>query len=108
MSAEPLCCRAQGVHDNTDNTYSMHTIPNCSQASVPEGDFTGHWINSKAGNPAKDCYIHAPGQDPNQGCSIGSDPSASAKPYGAPFNAAGGGVYVMLWEYEKPTKVPKE
>eukprot|EP01044_Picomonas_judraskeda_P006983 COSAG03_NODE_726_length_6073_cov_7.166388_1_plen_97_part_00 len=95
------------MHNNTDNTFSMHTIPNCSQASVATDDFTGHWIDSKAGNPATDCYIHAAGQDPNQGCSIGSDRSARPKPYGAPFNAAGGGVYVMLWEYEKPTAVPK-
>lgn len=101
--ANRACHGTQGVHTNTDNTFSMHTIPGCSQQSVSESSFNGHWINSKTGNPATNCYIKYPGQDDNQGCSIGSNPEDSPKPYGAPFNAAGGGVYVMLWEYSKPT-----
>ena len=40
------------------------------------------------------CYINAPGQDSNQGCSS-KDPRTNS--YGKEFNAMEGGMYAMEW-----------
>jgi hypothetical protein len=98
----------EGVNLNVDNTFTLHTNPGCSQLSTPDSDFSGHWITNKNGTQnATNCYVRFPGQDVNQGCSVSSPPDrAGAHTYGDPFNTAGGGVYVMLWDYQKPPSKP--
>ena len=102
----------EGVNVNAANTYTLHTDNKhggCSQLSSPTSEFSGHWITNKIGTQnATNCWVDYPGQDHNQGCSVGAPPTDPLGPhsYGAPFNAAGGGVYVMLWDYTKPSGPP--
>lgn len=89
----------EGVNRDTANSFTLHTTPGCSQASTRDSSFSGkRKLNKNQTASATDCYIHAPGQGNNQGCSIGAGDVSGT--YGAPFNSAGGGVYVMLWTYD--------
>ena len=49
-----------------------------------------------SGQPAANCDVKAAGQGDNEGCPI--DAPAASKSFGAPFNAAGGGVFAFLWD----------
>lgn len=64
---------------------ALHTSDGCS--IVKTDHFSGS-VNSK------NCYVNAPGQEANQGCSITADGTGT---YGNGFNAVGGGVYATEW-----------
>jgi hypothetical protein len=84
---------------NTDSKIAttLHTGDGCDQASEDISTFTGKWSDNN-GSPNDNCYIYAPNQYSNTGCSIvGQDNSV-----GAAFNnnGVGGGVYALEWDTE--------
>jgi len=54
------------------------------------------WDTGRQGRPATDCYVSAPDQWPNQGCTQRGPEST----VGPAFNAAGGGTYAAEWDPE--------
>ena len=74
----------EGVNDQTTNSMSLHTSANCT---VDANGFSGNLTTPN-------CYIKAPGQPDNSGCSISS---FNPKSYGVQFNEGGGGIYAMEW-----------
>ncbi|KAH9948669.1 concanavalin A-like lectin/glucanase domain-containing protein [Amylocystis lapponica] len=91
----------EGVNLNTQNLGSLHTMPSCSMAQ--ERLQTGQTVSTN-------CDVNV---NFNQGCGV-SFPGAS---YGAPFNNAGGGFFVMVrtqqdgvriwfWSRSDPTTPP--
>lgn len=82
-------------HNSSSGFVTLHTSKGCSQKGMNAGQsFTETWENGADGTPADDCYVHAPGQWNNQGCSQ-SAPDASAGPV---FNARGGGTFAGEWD----------
>ncbi|GAA6020804.1 hypothetical protein JCM11491_004658 [Sporobolomyces phaffii] len=79
----------EGVHMTTMNTQSYHTTMGCSMQRT---GFTN--LFTLAGDLKYDCDAYAAD---NQGCSTRDTSTIS---YGAPFNAQGGGVFAVLWNYE--------
>jgi len=69
----------EGVNKLTVDQSTLHTNTGCVMTSENSSLFTGKWAS-------KNCLG-------NNGCGI----VGSANSYGAPFNAAGGGVYVCEW-----------
>jgi len=83
----------EGVNTQVEDQTTLHTNEGCSQQS--EGSpFTGHWAVGSNGKPATNCWVGAPGQYGNQGCSILNSNGAS---FGTPFNAKGGGTFALEW-----------
>jgi len=95
----------EGVHNMTGNAMTLHTGPGCTVQNST-GDFVGTLKTD-------DCYVAAPGQSPNSGCSISSQhavQSSTGSQQGATprfvataghdFNAHGGGVYALVWTSE--------
>ena len=82
----------EGVNTQTADQTTLHTSFGCDQ-STEGSPFTGHWA-SGINKLATNCWINAPGQDTNQGCSIISGDPAS---FGTPFNAKEGGVVALEW-----------
>jgi hypothetical protein len=76
----------EGINVMTVDHTTLHTNNGCTMEHESPSLFSGSFVS-------KNCYVNAPGQAANQGCSI----SAAANTYGAPFNSAGGGVYVTEW-----------
>ncbi|KAI6170988.1 putative endo-1,3(4)-beta-glucanase [Aphelenchoides bicaudatus] len=75
----------EGVNNGTRNAMTLHTSDGCT---INRGtDFLG---NVETTN----CYINAPGQYSNQGCSFTANRDNA---YGRAFNQAGGGVYATEW-----------
>lgn len=74
----------EGVNLNTENQMTLHTSDDCT---IQNSGFSGNLVTSN-------CYVDAPGQSTNQGCSI-QDPSEAS--YGAGFNSNGGGVFATVW-----------
>nr|ANC68156.1 endo-beta-1,3-1,4-glucanase [Evansstolkia leycettana] len=74
----------EGVNQQTNNAMTLHTNEGCT---IDNSGFTGTLVTSN-------CWINAPGQSTNAGCSIDSTSSQS---YGTGFNNAGGGVYATEW-----------
>jgi hypothetical protein len=82
----------EGVNTGTVDHTTLHTSNGCDMSHEDPHLFSGSW--AKDGNTVADnCYIKAPGQSANQGCSIIGSPNS----FGAPFNEGGGGVYVAEW-----------
>jgi len=82
----------EGVNTMTNDHTTLHTNDGCDMSHESTSLFSGTW--AKDGNTiASNCYVKAPGQSANQGCSI----TAGQNSYGAPLNANGGGVYVTEW-----------
>ncbi len=83
---------------NTDSVAAttLHTSDGCDQSSESTSSFSGYWSNTN-GNPNDNCYVYAPGQYSNTGCSIISGKSSSV---GSSFNNNGvnGGVYALEWD----------
>eukprot|EP01089_Gocevia_fonbrunei_P014312 TRINITY_DN3896_c0_g1_i1.p1 TRINITY_DN3896_c0_g1~~TRINITY_DN3896_c0_g1_i1.p1 ORF type:complete len:313 (+),score=67.57 TRINITY_DN3896_c0_g1_i1:198-1136(+) len=77
----------EGVNKATTDLSTLHTSNGCTQNNVNSNSFTGNMVS-------KNCYINAPNQYANQGCSIVS-PNGM---YGSALNAQGGGVYATLWD----------
>jgi hypothetical protein len=77
----------EGINTQNVNIMTLHTTDNCS--IIKTDDFTG---NATSLN----CYINAPGQTANQGCSIRADRTNT---YGDGFNAKGG-IYITEWTTE--------
>ncbi|CAK4011390.1 concanavalin A-like lectin glucanase domain-containing [Lecanosticta acicola] len=75
----------EGVHQQTVNDMSFHTSDNCTLANT--GAFSGNEVSSN-------CYINAPGQSSNQGCTT---QGRNTNTYGSGFNNIGGGVYATEW-----------
>lgn len=85
----------EGVHRATRVMSSLHTSQHCSQESVGYGAGpTVEWGTGRHGRPTTDCYVAAPDQWPNQGCTQTGPESTM----GAAFNAAGGGTYAAEWD----------
>ncbi|KAJ5498641.1 Concanavalin A-like lectin/glucanases superfamily [Penicillium expansum] len=74
----------EGVNEQTQNQMALHTSDGCT---VNNTGFTGTLDTAN-------CYVQAPGQSANSGCSIRSD---STQSYGTGFNNVGGGVYATEW-----------
>ncbi|KAJ5977673.1 hypothetical protein N7501_001015 [Penicillium viridicatum] len=74
----------EGVNEQTQNQMALHTSNGCT---INNTGFTGTLDTAN-------CYVQAPGQSANSGCSIRSD---STQSYGTGFNNVGGGVYVTEW-----------
>jgi hypothetical protein len=91
----------EGVNVNTFDQTTLHTNDGCSMASMDPNSFTGKWAVGANGQPATNCWVNAPGQYGNQGCGI-ICPDGT---YGAPFNQAGGGVFVTEFGHGWPVKV---
>jgi hypothetical protein len=82
----------EGVNVDTQVHTTLHTNNGCTMAHENPAIFSGTWAQSTHG-PATNCYVNAPGQSGNQGCSI----QGNANSYGAPFNSGGGGVFATEW-----------
>jgi len=83
----------EGINTNTAVITTLHTNNGCDMAVEDPSSFTGTWVNGSNGKPATNCFVNAPGQLPNQGCSVSGAPNT----FGAPFNTARGGVYATEW-----------
>ncbi|TKA73540.1 hypothetical protein B0A49_07712 [Cryomyces minteri] len=75
----------KGVHDQTTNLMTLHTSDNCSITN--DNMFTGSISTTN-------CFVNAPGQSNNAGCSIHT---TNTQTYGAGFDAINGGVYATEW-----------
>lgn len=64
---------------------TLHTVDGLTISN--NGDFSGSISTSN-------CYVDAPGQSSNAGCSISA---SSPLTYGSGFNSNGGGVYATDW-----------
>ena len=74
---------------STQNSVTLHTGPDCALLSNGSGkSYQGSLATS-------DCYVDAPNQAPNAGCSVLAPPGSAS--FGAPFNDNGGGVYAAEW-----------
>jgi len=69
----------EGVNNAQNDQTTLHTNAGCDMGSVDKNSYTGHSVGTN-------CLG-------NSGCGI----VANMANYGAPFNSAGGGVYVMEW-----------
>ncbi|GAA5857463.1 hypothetical protein JCM8547_009285 [Rhodosporidiobolus lusitaniae] len=77
----------EGVHNSTQNQMTLHTAAGCTLASSSTSpmNFTGNMLTTN-------CDALSTG---NVGCGV-QDPSTSS--FGSAFNAAGGGVFAMVWD----------
>ncbi|KAL5121130.1 nicotinate-nucleotide diphosphorylase (carboxylating) [Pleosporales sp. CAS-2024a] len=117
----------EGVNDYASNAMTLHTSAGCSVANTSTTAFFSPGSgsgSSRAGSSSSssslftgtlstsNCDINASNQVKNAGCSIhapltlvpnshvqtAAGGSSSPLPsYGTPFNAAGGGIYALLW-----------
>mmetsp|Transcript_36997 Transcript_36997/g.87908 ORF Transcript_36997/g.87908 Transcript_36997/m.87908 type:complete len:420 (+) Transcript_36997:223-1482(+) len=83
----------EGVHESSGNSIALHTAGTCSMRTVDRASFTGAWKEDGPNRSAVDCRFNATSQPFNQGCSV----DAGDGTMGAGFNAAGGGVWAMVW-----------
>jgi len=81
----------EGVNVHTTDATSLHTSTGSDMKGQDPSKFTGYWSKDLKGGNSTNCFIHAPNQNNNAGCGI------IGPPYGAPFNAAKGGVYALEW-----------
>jgi len=80
------------VNGGSQNAMTLHTGPGCGVQHA-SASFAGTLHTSN-------CDVNAPGQSQNSGCSIQA-PSGYTSTAGSDFNAAGGGIYALLWTSEK-------
>ncbi|WEW56102.1 hypothetical protein PRK78_001537 [Emydomyces testavorans] len=92
----------EGVNLEYQNSMTLHTGPGCTVTRHAE--FTGRMKTTN-------CDVAAPGQNPNEGCQIGShDPLG----FGTGLNAFGGGVYatewtsdgIKIWFFSRTAEIP--
>jgi len=83
----------EGVNVNVVDQTTLHTSEGCDQSQESSGSFTGSWAQGTSGNDATNCWVDAPYQYQNQGCSIIS----TSQNYGASLNNMGGGVFATIW-----------
>jgi len=83
----------EGINTNNFDSTTLHTSQGCDMSGESTSLFTGKWGTGPGGKLATNCWVNAPGEYANQGCGIVT-PGGT---YGAPFNSAGGGVYVLEW-----------
>ncbi|KAF2224318.1 concanavalin A-like lectin/glucanase domain-containing protein [Elsinoe ampelina] len=76
----------EGVHNQDHNAMTLHTSEGCTINQNPL--MTGSLATSN-------CYIKAPGQWDNQGCSVAAP---STNTYGKGLNQIQGGVYAVAWQ----------
>lgn len=81
----------EGVNTNTADATTLHTQQGCDMSGESVDLFTGHWGLGSNNQPSTNCWIDAPNQYTNEGCSIIGQTGS----YGKLFNAFGGGVYVL-------------
>eukprot|EP00727_Mastigamoeba_balamuthi_P000461 m51a1_g10411 putative endo- -beta-glucanase (469) ;mRNA; f:65802-67434 len=88
----------ENVHKSTANMVTLHTKQGCDQAGQPTSAFQGHWSTATPQHAIADnCWVGAPDQYGNQGCSI----VVPDNTYGAALNRRGGGVWAMQWTNEQ-------
>ncbi len=87
----------EGVNTMTQDHTTLHTDQGCSMSGESTDLFTGSWSLNRAGGPSDDCWVDDPNQWSNAGCGIINTTPGVTTSYGVPFNAAGGGMYVMEW-----------
>ncbi|KAM5476656.1 hypothetical protein McanCB56680_007626 [Microsporum canis] len=76
----------EGVNQQKQNDYALHTAQGCS---IPkQGEFTGTVVTPN-------CDVKAAGQAENQGCLV--EDSKGSRGYGPDFNNATGGVFATEW-----------
>ena len=97
----------EGVNYQSKAKTALHSTKGCSMDDIPMGTMTGGWDtaqgipDSKTGIPdmtmryAQNCFVYDPHQWLNQGCVAVDDKNGTI---GVPFNAKGGGVYVLEWD----------
>jgi len=83
----------EGVDEQSNVLTTLHTSDGCDESSVDQSQFTGKWNTGTSGNQATNCYVNAPNQYANQGCSI----VGASQSMGDPFNNNQGGVYATEW-----------
>jgi len=76
----------EGVNTQTVDATTLHTKNGCTMSSENKNEFTGNMLYPN-------CYVDAPGQPGNAGCSI----QAGSNTYGSGFNGQGGGVFALEW-----------
>ena len=74
----------EGVNTQNTNAYTLHTTDGCT---ISNSGYSGSLGTSN-------CYVNAPGQSSNAGCTIQDRRTNS---YGDGFNSAGGGVFATEW-----------
>jgi len=85
----------EGVNNQHYDQITLHTGPTCTMQYEDPGSFTGIWMTGINGQNATNCYVNAPDQAVNQGCSInGNNPQT----FGDGFNKIGGGIFATLWD----------
>jgi len=82
----------EGVNVQTNDQTTLHTNEGCDQSGESDSSFTGKWGIGTKNNPATNCWIDAPNQYTNQGCSI----IDNVQSYGAPLNQMNGGAFATL------------
>ncbi|KAF2278504.1 uncharacterized protein EI97DRAFT_431731 [Westerdykella ornata] len=116
----------EGVNDDVRNSVTLHTskgcvVDNSTTAAMGDGSGEGNEMMSSFSGTmvTDDCDVAAPDQSKNKGCSIlapesytlsstagGGQSELNSQPlpsYGTPFNAAGGGVYILEWTHTSIT-----
>ncbi len=89
----------EGVNQQTENYMTLHSRDGCTMNSVKRDEFTGQWAVDDGDVLATNCYVNAPRQFANQGCSI------HGGRYGSAFNQGAGGVVVTYWEANEFIKI---
>ncbi|OQE42416.1 hypothetical protein PENCOP_c004G05614 [Penicillium coprophilum] len=74
----------EGVNEQSQNQMALHTSNGCT---ITNNGFTGTL-------DTPNCFVNAPNQSPNSGCTIRSENTQS---YGTGFNNVGGGIYATEW-----------
>ncbi|KAF2738324.1 hypothetical protein EJ04DRAFT_588071 [Polyplosphaeria fusca] len=86
----------EGVNAYDSNAVTLHTSAGCvvdNATSAPNTQYAG--AKQLGVLATSNCDVNAQGQGKNVGCSIHAPAPSVLPTYGAPFNAAGGGVYAM-------------
>lgn len=84
----------ENVNVADENLSTLHTKDGCDMKNEDYSKFTGKWGLNMKGGDATNCYVNAPDQYANQGCSITADKGT----FGQTFNEGMGGVYVTNWD----------
>ncbi|KAB5587354.1 hypothetical protein CTheo_9211 [Ceratobasidium theobromae] len=77
----------EGVHDQSTNQMTLHTAPGCTLSTS---------LRLSSTVESADCNVAV---NSNTGCAFRDSDLSS---YGAGLNAAGGGVFAMLWDEAGP------
>jgi len=89
----------EGANGQVYDQTTLHTGPNCTN-SAPQSFYSGQSMPNLVGGPSLNCDVKAKNQGNNAGCGIRSVNGS----LGTALNAAGGGVWAMLWEKQTATR----